>query len=38
MVELDRKARRGILGIEKVVYKKTSVGSARPRQENEDGS
>jgi len=38
VVELNRKARRGIPGIEKIVYKETSVDGARPRQENKDGS
>jgi len=36
MVELNRKAGRGIPGIEKAVYKGASVGGTRPRQENED--
>ena len=36
MVGLDQKAERGILEIEKVVYKGASVGGTGPRQENED--
>ena len=35
---MDRKARRDIQKFEEEVYKRTGVGSTRPRQKNENKS